>query len=290
MAATPDEMAQAFASAHSRHLVDGLFLSSGIAGNPQTTMTQMLDTATILRTRYRYRGYLHLKVMPGAPSDTIAAAAQLADRISLNIESPTEEDLAALSPDKDLKKGFFYTLTLIKDQIKKLHQLGQKAPSVTTQFVVGAGEEKDSNIIKTTYLLYKAFNLKRVFYSAFRPVPQTPLADHPAASLTREHRLYQADFLLRFYRFTPNDIPLDNQGNLLQTTDPKLAWAQLHPEYFPINLNQAGYWQLLKVPGIGPESAQKIINLRKHRPIKSLSQLEGQRIQTKKASSFVGTC
>lgn len=286
ISASPDEMAKAFSLAHQRRLVDGLFLSSGIFNNPETTMTRMLDTARILRKKHHYHGYLHLKIMPGASSNTIKESLNLADRISLNIESPTQSDLNSLSPDKDLKKGFFYTLSLIKDQIKKRHWSGQKTPSLTTQFVVGAGEEKDEQILKTTHLLYKSFNLTRVFYSAFRPVPQTPLAQKQAASPTREHRLYQADFLMRLYRFTPWDIPLDQKGFLIETNDPKTLWAEKHPNHFPVNLNQAGYWQLLKVPGLGPVSAKKIISLRRKGKITSFSQLKNQRFQVKKISSF----
>lgn len=285
---TPEEMAKAFNSAYSRRLVEGLFLSSAIAGHPDKTMAQMIDTASLLRNKYDYKGYLHLKIMPGVSSGTIHEAAKLASRISLNIESPTESSLAALSPSKKLKKGFFYTLTLIKKELAKLRFGHKKTPSLTTQFVVGAGEEKDREIIQMTHFLYKNFNLKRVFYSAFRPVPDTPLADKPAASLAREHRLYQADFLMRFYRFSPWDIPLDQNGFLSEETDPKTAWAQKHPEFFPINLNQAGYWQLLKIPGIGPKSAQKILKIRRGNKIKSFSHLTGLRFQIKKLFPF--TC
>jgi len=285
--ASPEEMACAFNSAHSRRLVDGLFLSSGILNNPETTMTRLLDTAHILRGKYRYKGYLHLKIMPGASASSLRESMKLANRISLNIESPTESDLNYLSPSKDLKKGFFYTLSLIKQELNKLRFAGKKTPSLTTQFVVGAGKEKDSDIIRTTHSLYKNFGLKRVFYSAFRPVPNTPLAQKPAASLTREHRLYQADFLMRFYRFSPWDIPLDSNGFLLETNDPKMLWAQQHPQFFPININKADYWNLLKIPGIGPTSAKKIIKIRSKTKIKSLSQLQNNRFQIKKLTPFI---
>lgn len=285
--AAPDEMARAFDSAYSRRLVDGLFLSSGIIESPETTMTSMLDTAHILRRKYRYSGYLHLKIMPGASSNCIRESIKLADRISLNIESPTESDLTSLAPDKSFRKGFYYTLSLIKNELKKLRFAGQRVPSLTTQFVVGASEEKDRDIIQTTHFLYKNFGLKRVFYSAFRPVPDTPLAEKPAASLVREHRLYQADFLMRFYRFSPWEIPLDEKGFLAEADDPKMLWAENHPEIFPINLNQADYWQLLKIPGVGPVSAKKIIKIRKEGKIKFSSQINGFRLQTKKLSSFV---
>jgi len=284
--ASPDEMAATFDSAHSRRLVDGLFLSSGVAVSPETTMTKMLDTARILRERYQYRGYLHLKIMPGASASCIRESLKLANRISLNIESPTEESLSSLAPEKDLKKGFFYTLSLIKSELTKLRWSGKKVPSLTTQFVVGAGEEKDKDIIQKTHFLYKNFGLKRVFYSAFRPVPNTPLEQKPAASLIREHRLYQADFLMRFYRFSPHEIPLDANGLLSEVSNPKTLWAQQHPELFPINLNTAGYWQLLKIPGLGPVSAKKILKIRSEARIQDFSNLAGNRLQVKKLSAF----
>lgn len=284
--ASSEEMAKAFDSAYSRRLVDGLFLSSGIIKDPDYTMTKMIDTATLLRKRYRYSGYLHLKVMPNTSADVVREAIRLSNRISLNIESPTENDLASLSENKDLRKGFFYTLSVIKKELNKRRFAGWKIPSLTTQFVVGAGEETDKDIIQKTHLLYKSFSLKRVFYSAFRPVENTPLADKPAASKTREHRLYQADFLMRFYRFSPWDIPLDRQGFLSEMNDPKTLWAEKNPNYFPVNLNQASYWQLLKVPGIGPTSAKKILELRKGAKIRSLSDLAGQRFQIDKLSRF----
>lgn len=285
--ATPEEMARAFDSAYSRRLVDGLFLSSGIAGSPDQTMTQMIDTSYLLRKKYHYRGYIHLKIMPESSSSTISEAAKLANRISLNIESPTESGLISLSPDKKLKTGFFYTLSLIKKELQKLRFASQKTPSLTTQFVVGAGEENDGEIIKTTHFLYKNFHFHRVFYSAFRPVAKTPLAEKPAASPVREHRLYQADFLMRFYRFSPWDIPLDKKGFLPEMKDPKTLWAENHPEFYPLNLNTADYWRLLKIPGIGPKSAQKIIRLRRKRKIKSFDQLTGQCLQIEKLTRFV---
>jgi len=285
--ATSEEMARAFDSAYSRRLVEGLFLSSAVFGNPETTMTLMIDTAQILRSKYRYTGYLHLKIMPGTASATIREAARLANRISLNIESPTESTLASLSPDKSLRKGFYYTLSLMKKELIRLRFAGERAPSLTTQFVVGAGGENDKEIIKTTHFLYKNFGLRRVFYSAFRPVPNTPLEGKPAVSPVREHRLYQADFLMRYYRFTPWDIPLDGDGFLPEVADPKMLWAKKNPQFFPVNLNQAEYWDLLKVPGVGPTSAKKIMRMRRERKIKSFDQLAGQRIQVKKLTTFV---
>lgn len=286
VSASPDEMAAAFDSARSRRLVDGLFLSSGVIQSPETIMILMLDTAHILREKYRYRGYLHLKIMPGVSASCIRESLRLANRISLNIESPTEERLSTLAPEKDLRKGFFYTLSVIKSELTKFSWLGKRVPSLTTQFVVGAGEETDKDIVQKTHFLYKNFGLKRVFYSGFRPVPGTPLEQKPAASLTREHRLYQADFLMRFYRFLPHEIPLDGQGFLSEVSDPKMLWAQQHPELFPINLNTAGYWQLLKVPGLGPVSAKKILKIRSEARIQDFSSLAGNHLQLQKLSGF----
>lgn len=286
VSATPDEMSKAFISAHSRRLVDGLFLSSGIVANPEITMSRMLDTARILRKKYQYRGYLHLKIMPGTSRNCIEESLNLSNRISLNIESPTESDLSSLSPDKDLKNGFFRTLFTIRKEIKKRKLKNQKSPSLTTQFVVGAGEEKDRDIIRMTNLLYQNFGLKRVFYSSFRPVPGTPLAEKAPASATREHRLYQADFLMRFYRFKPYELPLDENGFLDESKDPKTAWADQNPALFPVNLNKANYWDLLKVPGLGPTSAQKIIKLRTRSKISSFTQLQKQRLQLTKITSY----
>lgn len=249
-------------------------------------MSRVLDTATILRRKFGYPGYIHLKIMPDSPADTIREAIQLANRVSLNIESPTEADLATLSPEKDFRRGFLYTMTLVKNELKKRRLAGKKAPSLTTQFVVGAGTENDVSIVKAAHFLYKNFGLYRAFFSAFRPVTGTPLAEKPAVSTAREHRLYQTDFLLRQYRFTPWEVPFNKNGFLPETADPKFLWAKQHPEYFPINLNTAGYWQLLKVPGIGPTSAKKIIELRKVRRIKKVEDLEGKRIQVKKLSGF----
>jgi len=285
--AAPAEMAKAFDSAYSRRLVDGLFLSSGIVNNPTVTMSRMLDTVNILRSTYHYRGYVHLKIMPGTPSDCIRESLKVANRLSLNIESPTEADLHALSPDKDLKSGFFDTLRRVKTEMYKNKLCGKKSPSLTTQFVVGAGKEMDSDIIRSTYLLYKRFGLTRVFYSVFRPVSGTPLEDRRATSLVRQHRLYQADFLMRFYKFLPAEIPLDSSGYLSEAMDPKLLWAQQHPEFFPININKASFFDLVRVPGIGPTSAKKIINLRNTAKIYSFSQLAGMRLYTKKMGSYI---
>ncbi|MDC0449246.1 radical SAM protein, partial [bacterium] len=244
VATTPDEMAEAFDTVHKKRLVDGLFLSSGITRTPEHTMSKMIDTAHILRNKYKYPGYIHLKIMPGTPTDCIRESLRVSNRVSLNIESPTETDLLTLSPDKSMKDGFFKTLMRIKSEIDRLKSIRRRVPSLTTQFVVGAGNEKDMDIIKMTNLLYKEFGLWRVFYSAFRPVPETPLQEKPPESPWRQNRLYQADFLMRFYKFAPSDLPLREDGNLYEGIDPKLLWAQQNPEFFPVDINNSDYWTL----------------------------------------------
>lgn len=278
--ATPNEMADAFISAHRRRLVEGLFLSSGISGSANSTMTRMLETVDILRQKMKYRGYIHLKIMPGSSSSVIRQAVTTCNRLSLNIESPTDAGLAILSPDKNLKTGFFQTLFDIQKQIRQIKNYGLKTPSLTTQFVVGASPEPDVDFIKMTHLLYQNFRFKRVFFSAFRPVSQTPLENLPPASLTRQYRLYQSDFLMRFYRFSPSDLPLDSTGNLSEVSDPKTLWAQNHPHFFPVKINTASYWDLLKVPGLGPASAKKITQLRRQTRLHFLH-LSSLRLQSK---------
>lgn len=285
--ASSEELAKSFINVYSRRLVEGFFLSSAIIGSADNTMQMLIDTATIVRKQYGYKGYLHLKIMPGSSPVAVKEALGLASRVSLNIESPTEKSLANLSSEKNLQAGFYNTLKIIKKEIDERKYSGKKAPSITTQFVVGGGGENDREIIRTSGNLYQEFGLKRIFYSAFRPVPETPLADKPAASLVREHRLYQTDFLMRFYRFLPGQIPTDQSGFLFEEADPKFIWAQKNPQYFPIDINRADYWDLLKVPGIGPTSAKKILEMRQHCRIQTLNQFAKKRFLSKKLSAYV---
>ncbi|MDD3531783.1 MAG: radical SAM protein [Candidatus Shapirobacteria bacterium] len=281
-----EEMARSFILVHSRRLVEGLFLSSGLVGSADQTLAPMIDTAQILRRKYHYQGYIHLKIMPDSSEGAIKAAVKLANRVSVNIEAPNQTWLARLSPDKNLNQSFFPTLKLIKKAIDDQKCRWQKTTSLTSQFVVGADQETDQEIIGVSSRLYRQFNLSRVFYSAFRPVAKTPFSHRRLVSPVREHRLYQADFLLRFYRFTPGEIPYGKTGFLALDQDPKNAWVKQNQDCFPINVNRADYWHLLRVPGLGPRSARKIIALRNQRRIFSFSNLTGLRIQ-KKAQMFL---
>ncbi len=291
-ALTPDEMAQAFDKVYRKRLVDGLFLSSGIDSSPDNTMQRLIDTADILRKRMGYRGYLHLKIMPGISEGAMEKALTLSNRVSINVESANEKALKISSPTKSLKNLLFPTLQKLDSKIKFLRELKSygkkvKIPSLTTQLVVGAGEESDRDIIKMSSLLYRNFNLSRVFYSGFRPVIGTPLEHRNAVSVNREHRLYQSDFLMRFYKFDVSDIPVNSDGFLNSNVDPKQLWADKHPDFYPVNLNSADYWDLLKVPGIGPKSAEKIISRRSSGKIQFLEQLQGMRLQLESMRRYV---
>lgn len=284
---TPDEMASAFSTVWNSRKVDGLFLSSGIVKDPTHSMSLLIDTATILRTKYKYNGYIHLKIMPGTEESAIGEAIKLSNRISLNVESPTTDSLAIVAPDKSWDRDFKTTLDSIDNIFKQRKYVGLRNPSLTTQLVVGAGGENDRDIIDTVGDLYNTYNFKRIFYSAFRPVADTPLSDHPPASLTREHRLYQVDFLLTQYGFEASEIPTDMFGQLSEQIDPKKMWADQHPELFPININVAKFNELIRIPGIGPASAKKIIQFRKVRRIKDKFDMLKTRIQWNKAFTYL---
>lgn len=260
---TPDEMAKLVDQLHRARLIRGLFLSSGVVGHGDYSMAQIVATAEILRGRYQFAGYLHLKIMPSASDAAIDRAVQLADRVSINLEAPNVERLAKLTSTKDLKSDLVapirrvHNLLTAPDRPHRRRQVSQ-----TTQFVVGAAGESDTEILKTTEYLYRWLGLARIYYSAFRPIPDTPLDGQPPEDPQRERRLYQADFLIRDYGFSLDDMPIDDSGRLPGQLDPKLAWAQAHPERYPVELNRADRQELLRVPGIGPRAADAILAAR----------------------------
>ena len=282
----PQELASAFDQMQRKKLVEGLFLSSGIIGGGAKTMDKMLDTVEILRRDYEYGGYIHLKVIPGAETAQIEQAARLADRLSINLEAANENRLPTLAPKKDFLKELLPPLYWVR---QNRHTLGPwvKPPSLSTQFVVGPAGETDQELLITADTLYQRAGLSRAYYSAFKPVAGTTFEDRPRTSPLREHRLYQADWLLRFYEFQMDELPFDEGGNLPLSRDPKLIWAGTNLSQQPLEINRASRRELLRIPGIGPKSADAILAARRQGRICDLSQLRQIGIQTNKAAPFI---
>lgn len=267
---TPEELARTFSDLHRQGRVFGLFLSSVVRGGAVRSMDSMLATAEILRRQYSFRGYLHLKLLPGCGSGQVEQAMALATRVSMNLELPTIKHLARVAPAKQFESQILAPMR----QVARAEAEGRfKRSGQTTQFVVGAADETDQEIVRSADWLYRRLNLRRAYYSAFQPLPKTPLAHRPPAPFMREHRLYQVDFLLRKYAFSLDEIPFSEGDNLSLDTDPKTLWAMSHPERFPVEVNRAAPEELVRVPGIGPLSAKRIIAWRQQTKIRGLDAL-----------------
>jgi predicted DNA-binding helix-hairpin-helix protein len=280
---TPDELARNFIDLHRRGLAHGLFLSSGIPDKSDKVMQRITDTLDILRTKYSYRGYIHAKVLPGASRAAVEKVCRLANRASVNLEFPNPERLSSASCSKDFDGDLLTRLSWLGE----IHRGGFLGGGLTTQFVVGASGESDAEIIGTLSTLYSQHSLRRAYFSSFNPLPGTPWEDKPPGSSLREHRLYQADFLHRLYGFALEELPLDEAGRLHQDRDPKMAWALAHPEYFPVEVNQAGETALLRVPGIGVVSAQRIVSARRQKKMRDIQQLRKLGVVTSRAAPFI---
>jgi putative DNA modification/repair radical SAM protein len=283
----PDELAKLFMELYQKRLVRGLFLSSGIGQNASQTMESMINTVEILRYRCEFKGYVHLKILPGASFDCVAEGCKLASRVSINIEAPTVQHLAKLSSKKDLNHGIVERMHWVKQLITTNEGL---VPSgQTTQFVVGAAGETDRDILHTTQALYHDVELRRVYFSAFQPIRRSRLEWLPPAPPLREHRLYQADWLIRVYGFSYRELELalDKSGSLHLARDPKFVIAQKQPWLFPVDVNKAGYEELLRIPGIGPISAGRVVEARKEHSIFSIQQLKKMGVATKRATPFI---
>ncbi len=254
----PDELARLFADLARSGRVEGLFLSSGVCGNAVAATERMLATADLVRHRYQFGGYLHLKILPGTDLASIEESIRLASRVSTNLEAPNQSRVGLLSPDKRYDDLLAY-LT-VADRVRREFP---RWVSLTTQFVVGAAGESDAELLQTSASLYRDLGLARAYYSAFQPISDTPLEDHPPTPLVREHRLYQADFLLHDYGFQVDELCFDGTGNLPVYADPKTLWAHQHPERFPVELNTASVRDLMRVPGIGRKSAERILTRRR---------------------------
>jgi putative DNA modification/repair radical SAM protein len=274
-----------------RNYIDGLFLSSGIIQSADYTMEQLVAVARELREVHQFRGYIHLKTIPDADPGLIELAGKYADRLSVNIELPTQDSVVRLAPEKSV-----HTIKLAMGNIRRKMDEKEEEPKLpkfapagqSTQMIVGADASDDQTILNTAETLYGSYKLKRVYYSAFSPIPQSPdsvpLAPPP---LMREHRLYQADFLLRSYGFQASEL-LPAAGNLDLDIDPKLAWALAHREHFPMDLNRADANMIARVPGIGLRNAKRVIELRRLRRVRweDLSRL---RCSMKKIAPFIIT-
>ena len=294
---TPQEVCELTMGFYRRNYIEGLFLSSGILKNPAYTMELLYQTVFKLRTEYHFQGYIHLKAIPGAPQELIQRAGYYADRMSINLEFPTAEGLRTLAPHKS-RKTILAPMKQIQIQAKENREelmLYRNSPRFvpagqSTQMIIGATGENDFQIVNTAESLYRNFELKRVFYSAFVNVNQdTALPDLPQGPpLLREHRLYQADWLMRFYGFRAGELLSEEKPNFNVFLDPKCDWALRHLECFPVEINSADYHTLLRVPGIGVRSAQKIVGARKYGKL-DFDDLQKMRVVLKRALYFI-TC
>ena len=338
---TPEEVCTLVTEFYRRNYIEGLFLSSAVCKNPAHTMELMYRTLHLLRNRYRFNGYIHVKAIPGAPVELIEKTGYLADRMSVNLELPTGEGLQKLAPQKtqkailkpmrQIQSGIVdYRLTAGKSAFlerssgnrylshsifdtrkqisasaadlgwissssaRSLPEKERSAPFVpagqSTQMIIGATKENDYQLLSTSQLLYQQYDLKRVFYSAYIPVNEDSAlpSRETKPPLLREHRLYQADWLLRFYHFRAEELLDESQPNLDPRLDPKCCWALRHPEFFPVEVNRADYEALLRVPGIGVTSAKRILTARRAGPL-SFSGLKKLGVVLKRAQYFI-TC
>lgn len=286
----PEEFARLFMMLAEKRIAEGIFLSSGLIGGGVRTQDKLIDTADILRHKYSYQGYIHLKIMPGAEYSQVERAMLLANRVSINLEAPNDSRLAKLAPHKQ------FTGELLQP-LKWMHEIrhsqpGYRAwngywPSSVTQFVAGGAGESDLELLSTTNYLYQHLGLKRAYYSPFNPIPDTPLENQPPTPVIREHRLYQASFLLRDYGFDLEELPFEGDGLLPRQVDPKLAWALRNIFDKPLEVNRAERSELLRIPGIGLKGVESILRIRRTTRIRDLALLKKMGILTDKAAPFL---
>jgi putative DNA modification/repair radical SAM protein len=271
VAFTVAEVVELTMSFYRRNYIEGLFLSSGIFKDPDTTMERLVRVTRELRVNHHFNGYIHLKTIPGASEELIAEAGRWADRLSVNIELPSEASLQSLAPEKNYH-DIELPMELIRDQAQAAREEGKIRKSAprfapagqSTQLIIGASPETDQQILTLSDKLYRSFSLKRVYYSGYVPIRESgPLAVVEAPPVLREHRLYQSDWLMRYYGFDAQEITTPEAPNLPLDIDPKLAWGLRNRDLFPVDVNAADYELLLRVPGIGVRSAQRIVAARR---------------------------
>jgi predicted DNA-binding helix-hairpin-helix protein len=285
----PDEMAQLFTTLYHKGAVNGLFLSSGVAGGGVRTQDRLLDTASLLR-RQHYAGFLHLKLVPGIEPEQLKAAMLLADRVSINLEAPNPDRLGTLAPLKtfyaELLQPLVWAERIRREQSpQKTHK--QRWPSLVTQFVVGPAGETDLELISTSAYLIQSLHLARVYYSGFKPQPDTPLEDHPPENPQRIVRLYQASFLLRDYGFDLEDLVFGGNGRLPLEVDPKVAWACANLQETPLEINTASPQELLRVPGIGLGRVKAVLAARRIHRLRSREDLRALGIPVERSARFL---
>lgn len=285
---SPEEIVNVFLSYLRRKKVFGLFLSSGVTGTADAAMERINAAARILRDRHEFRGYIHLKIIPGASDAAVEEAVSLASAVSLNVETPSRTRFEKLTAKKDYDQDILRPLKLMS----RLTARGSRFSRVkcTTQFVVGASDETDREIVSSMFDLYKGLRFKRIYFSAYQRglgSPEIPgeqrCPSRPEEPFLREHRLYQADFLMRKYGFGHEDFLFSGQDNLNLDRDPKQVWADAHPEFFPVCINRAEREVLLRVPGIGPETASRIV---KQRTIRRLTSPEDLGVRGKRSAEI----
>ncbi len=288
----PEETAKVFLDYYNQRKVFGLFLSSGVLGSADATMDRLNGVARLLRKKHGFRGYIHLKIIPGASDASIEEAVSLSSAVSLNIETPGEKRLEKVSKKKRYIQDIIEPIKLIS----RLTGRGSRYQRVkqTTQFVVGAAGEPDAEIVKYMYGLYERLKMHRVYFSAYQKglgdesiAGEQAGREKPTDILMREHRLYQVDFLLRKYGFKESDIVFEKNENLSLTIDPKEAWALRHPEVFPININRASRFALLRVPGLGPVTVKRILEQRKSGRIRHIEYVGKVGVRLKKAKQYL---
>ena len=293
----PEELVRIFLSAHRRGWCEGLFLTTGIPGRPMKVMDDLITVLELLRERHRFAGYIHVKMIPGADSAQVERITSLATRVSLNLEAACGESLSRIAPDKDFDASLVMlerARTLVRRQRAEADAGRPRDPlhpggvaGMTMQMVVGASPDTDRTIIGKVSELYAGGGIHHMQFSAFRPIRDTPMEGVRATPVLREHRLYQADHLLRSYGFAKDEVAFDDHGNLPLSLDPKIAWALAHPERFPVEVRTATRSQLLRVPGIGPGMARRIVDERRRTIIRDLADLRRMGVVTSRAAGFL---
>ncbi len=287
---TADDLARAFFRLYQMRAVEGIFLSAGVIRGGSITQTKLLDTASILRHKLGYQGYLHLKIMPGVERDQVLQAMRLADRVSINLEAPDQNHLSRIAPMKRFHEELLQSLLWVEDIRRNQDPIegwNRRWPSSSTQFVIGPAGENDLEILNLVENLFRNAGLKRTYFEAFDPVPGTPLENHAPTDPLREHRLYQASFLMRDYGFVFEEISFTQDGFLPLDRDPKIAYAQVALANTPVEINRADRSVLIRVPGIGLKSANSILRLRGERRFRELGDLRRAGILAERAAPYI---